>query len=110
MAIKHTEYRHICQECGVTFFSPKKRAMYDKDACKQTAYRKRKFQKMLERKFQLDMETFALLQQIIDRTPALQAYLVDFLREHDQDTFKKVLNIVTVTQLGVTAPDFQTAH
>lgn len=103
MARKYTEYRCTCEVCNEVFYSHRIDAKWDKPACKQKAYRQRKIQKALERKFQLDMGAYNLFQQVVDRTPPLLPLLTDFLKDYDQDAFTRVLQMLTVTQTGETA-------
>lgn len=98
MARKYTEYRRNCEVCGEVFYSTRIDARFDTNACKMKHYRRAKAAKLLEQKFQLDMETYALFQQVCDRTPALANMLATYLHTHDQDSFKQVLAMLTVAQ------------
>jgi hypothetical protein len=98
MPRKHTEYRHTCEICGEVFYSARIDARFDKDACKMVNYRRVKAQKLLEKKFTLDMDTYALFQQVCDRTPALAHWLAEYLKKHDTDDFKNVLYMLTIAQ------------
>lgn len=102
MARKYTEYRHTCAECGEAFYTQKIDSKFCKGACKQRDYRKRLREKKAALKFQLDMDSYALFQQVVDRTPAVLPMLTAFLQQHDQDAFKAVLAMLTVTQTNVT--------
>lgn len=98
---KLTSYRRTCCMCGEVFYSSRIDAQYDKPACSQKAYRQRAQQKELERKYQLDIFSFELFKQVSDRTPGIEGLLISFLHNHDQETFKEVLRIVSAVQMGV---------
>ena len=98
MSRKHTEYRRTCEICGTTFYSTRIDARFHSDACKMVNYRRVKAQKMLAKKMTLDMETYALFQQVCDHTPALANWLAEYLKKHDADDFKNVLYMLTLVQ------------
>lgn len=102
MARIATQHRCVCEDCGTVFYANRSGARWHSAACKMRAYRRRKLEEAAAKKFQLDMETFALFQQVCDHTPALANLLGEYLKGHDQDSFKQVLYMLTVTQTGVT--------
>lgn len=98
MTRKHTEYRRTCEICGTVFYSSRIDARFDKNSCKMVNYRRVKAQRLIEQKMTLDMDTFALFQQVTDRTPPLAHWLADYLKSHDKDDFKNVLYMLTIAQ------------
>lgn len=95
---KHTEYRRNCEICGTVFYSSRIDARFHNDACKMVNYRRVKAQRLIEQKMTLDMDTYALFQQVVDRTPPLAHWLAEYLKKHDKDDFKNVLYMLTIAQ------------
>ena len=101
MARKHTEYRRNCEVCGQVFYSQRIDARFHSNACKMVNYRRVKAQRLIADKMTLDMDTFALFQQVTDRTPSLAHWLADYLKKHEKDDFKNVLYMLTIAQTSV---------
>ena len=95
---KHTEYRRNCEVCGAVFYSSRIDARFHNDACKMVNYRRVKAQRLIEQKMTLDMDTYALFQQVVDRTPPLAHWLAEYLKKHDKEDFKNVLYMLTIAQ------------
>jgi hypothetical protein len=98
MTRKHTEYRRTCEICGKVFYSSRVDARFDTNACKMVNYRRVKAQRLIEQKMTLDMDTYSLFQQVVDRTPPLAHWLAEYLKKHDKDDFKNVLYMLTIAQ------------
>ena len=98
MTRKHTEYRRNCEICGTVFYSSRIDARFHNDACKMVNYRRQKAIRLLEKRMTLDFDTYALFQQVVDRTPPLANWLAEYLKKHDQDDFKQVLYMLTIAQ------------
>lgn len=104
MARKHTEYRHTCEICGEVFYSPRISARFDSPKCKMVNYRRVKAQRLIQEKLTLDMDTYLIFQHVCERTPAVAEPLIEFLKNHDKDSFKSVLHMLTITQSHVVTP------
>lgn len=98
MARKHTEYRRTCEICGEVFYSSRITARFDSDKCKMVNYRRVKAQKLIQQKMTLDMDTYLIFQNVCERTPAVTEMLIEYLKNHDKDSFKSVLQMLALTQ------------